>query len=579
MSNGFRARLGSISTIQSARSLFPTTTVEPTTAVTFTNVEPNLIGTESTYTPSVTDSEGFLANSGLLTDDEVSDYFQQPDEDLSEMLTDLIRHTPEEPTSAKQSFLDVNIFPNPYDLDEEEFYKRHIEISKEDELFHDKLKQFFILSNAGKPIYSMNGSDEIIIGYMGVITTIISTFEENMNEEIYSISVGDMKIVALNKSPLILVSISKIAHEQPNVLLSQLNMLYNYLLSIISKPTIDRNFHNKLNYDLRRILTQLDFHNLDCLCMKMTYGLTSYDSFNYYISQLLNASLQQIKISYTARQRLNKILLDSKRMRQNSDDKETDLGADLLFSILSVNSKIVSFMKPKNHNLTNQDLTLLFSIINSSKSDISNDETSEDMWFPICMPNFNPNGFLYVFVKTIILQTTPVTITLLSSNKNSFYQIRQISNYIIHKLTKPKMLSKLTKELHESNTLAILREVPISHFIYKNKALNQFVMSDTDNSVNSVLQLSYFYNTLYHTKASQMKTIGSLNIKKFSYTRWTVDEAVITGFMLSDNNYEFYCLCNYQINSKELIGHCIKVIKWCEKNYNRLFIGNGVSFT
>jgi hypothetical protein len=40
-------------------------------------------------------------------------------------------------------------------------------------------KHFFILSAAGKPIYSRYGDDAIISGYMGVIQTIISFFEDN----------------------------------------------------------------------------------------------------------------------------------------------------------------------------------------------------------------------------------------------------------------------------------------------------------------------------------------------------------------------------------------------------------------
>jgi len=40
-------------------------------------------------------------------------------------------------------------------------------------------KHFFILSAAGKPIYSRYGDDGIISGYMGVIQTIISFFEDN----------------------------------------------------------------------------------------------------------------------------------------------------------------------------------------------------------------------------------------------------------------------------------------------------------------------------------------------------------------------------------------------------------------
>ena len=46
-------------------------------------------------------------------------------------------------------------------------------------LWRSRRKHFFVLSSAGKPIYSRYGDDSVISGYMGVIQTIISFFEDN----------------------------------------------------------------------------------------------------------------------------------------------------------------------------------------------------------------------------------------------------------------------------------------------------------------------------------------------------------------------------------------------------------------
>jgi hypothetical protein len=45
--------------------------------------------------------------------------------------------------------------------------------------WRSRRKHFFVLSSAGKPIYSRYGDDSVISGYMGVIQTIISFFEDN----------------------------------------------------------------------------------------------------------------------------------------------------------------------------------------------------------------------------------------------------------------------------------------------------------------------------------------------------------------------------------------------------------------
>jgi vacuolar fusion protein MON1 len=45
--------------------------------------------------------------------------------------------------------------------------------------WRSRRKHFFVLSSAGKPIYSRYGDDSIISGYMGVIQAIVSFFEDN----------------------------------------------------------------------------------------------------------------------------------------------------------------------------------------------------------------------------------------------------------------------------------------------------------------------------------------------------------------------------------------------------------------
>lgn len=563
-------------------------------------------------------------------------HHEEEEEDLQNILNDLIHH--KQFTSFKenkQSYLDYNIFDNEEHLGEDDFFETYINVDKSDDedRFHLKLKHFFILSSAGKPIYSLNGSDDIIMGYMGIITTIVSTFQENVHEELKSVTIGSkVKIVALNREPLILVAISKIGYElmtshniedeatdndvdkEDFVLLKQLHSLYDYLLSILSKPVIDKNFHNRMNYDLRKILTPLDFHNLDSTCMQLTYGLPvneeyNSSSFDFFISELLESSLQNIKISNTTRTKLNTTLQNCKKVKISVDGQVSKsdnltsyfslsegssqdklLGEDLLFALLTTSSsKLLSFMKPRNHTLCNEDLKVLISMLSSIDSKVDGRESTEDVWVPLCMPHFNPNGFLYVFMKKFDLSDyvennggikQPLLIILMSTSKNSFFEMQQLSQYIIQKLTsKEAFRQTLHRELALTSKLSILKDIKvpvIKHFIYKVKKSNQFIMSDSvyfnsERSNNTYLQLVYFYTMLHNTKAT--KLTDSPN-KKLTYTRWRN----ITGFMLSDHQFEFYCLCNDQVNSRDLIVHSLRIIRWCEKNHKRLFIGNGTLF-
>ncbi|CAH2350362.1 putative vacuolar fusion protein Mon1p [[Candida] railenensis] len=649
---------------------------------------------------------------------------EDDEEDLHNILNDLIRHEPQAlyttasqslaaqnvaPTSSNAStILDYNIFPyneSDSELSENSLISKYISVSKNDSnsVFHSKYKQVFVLSSAGKPIYSLNGSDGVIMGYMGLITTIVSTFEETKDhEEIKSITYDDCKIVIMNRSPLILVAITKIGYEKmqlrkaadveadiddQSILSRQLDTLYNYLLSMISKPMITKNFHNRMNYDLRKILTPLDFQNLDSIVMKITYGISIKEpistedtrntapdiGFGVFASELLDSALECVKLTNTTRTKLNSILLSSKKVKipkpaedgpsayqtitdsipflkasaasdingPTSPSATGSYGDDLLFAILlDANCKIMSAMKPKHHNLKNEDLKILLTLISNQQHLTRHTKSEEgilDLWIPICMPHFNCNGFLYAFVKTIFVKPEdlrktsspgiPTTIVLLSSSKNSFFHMQEVSKQIEFRINQkmPSFTSTLYQEL-STTTISIFRDIhvpQIKHFIYKSRSSNQFVSSDIEEfsrgngtTTMNILKLVYFYSTLHNTRATPIRNTDSssssggstgngasngnlLPAKSASESNGSSSNSTSTGrnkkltyiknfgrngeniicFMLCSDKYEFYCLCDDRtITTQFLINHSLKIIKWCEKNRKRLFIDAGAVF-
>lgn len=449
-------------------------------------------------------------------------------------------------------------------LSNDQFYDKYISVSKsnDDTEFHDKLKHFFIFSSAGKPIYSLNGSDDLIIGYMGILTTIISSFQENFNQDLQVIEFGrEMKIVAVKKDPIILIAISKIYYENISSMKLQLNTLYFYLLSILSKTSIDKHFNNRLNYDLRRILNPLDFENLDQLCMNLTYGvgkdkkIDRNAAFELYISQiLLSSARQSIKIRHTLRSKLNSILHIKNE--------------EIIFTLLmSRQDKILNYLHPKQHNLPNEDLNVLLFIVNSLSKD--QNRQNEDFWMPICMSNFNNHGFLYIFVRRV----NDLTLMLISGNKNSFESLKITADEIFDKLeTKPELTQKLRNELN----MPLNIEAPLifKHFIYKDVTLNQFVMSELPSDENCNLQYIKIYNELKHNQAKIIKFDDGVNYKKLTY----LQQKNVTGFMLLDMHYEFYCIIENteeggkSVPSKKIIEISLQIIKWCKKNHARLFV-------
>ncbi|KAI5969667.1 MON1 [Candida margitis] len=508
-----------------------TSTTEATTAINYENVNSEIQSIRNGSPITQFD------NSSVASELHLSEYI----EDLP-FLPSNIRHT----QSSHDEYNYLKLYPNPQDLKEEQYFRQCISLSKkcDEHQFHQKLKQFFILSIAGKPIYSMNGSDYVVIGFMGILTTILSTFQEDLHRDLNSITLGeDIKIVALNRAPIVLFAITKLAHESDSFLKSQLQLLYTYLLSILSKSAIDKHFNNGLNYDLRRILSPLDFANLDDLCMKMTFGLPN--GLNFYLSQLFNCR-QSVKLRYTLRSRMNKILNTYK------DD-------DLLFTILAKSNVILNYVRNKAHVLSEHDLRLLLFIVQSMKN------KEEDLWMPLCMPDFNNHGFLYVFVRT----WNQNSLILMSGNKNSFYKLKELASGIILTAERSQSHEFLTGFQRELLT-PISSQIPfvVKHFLYIDKKLNQFVSSEVPhNNRNVVLQLIKYYTQLKNNKSNFQFRDVSVNYKKLTYMKWEK----VTGIMITDNSYAFYCIINDDIDSRKLIDVSVSIIKWCKKNQSRLF--------
>lgn len=66
----------------------------------------------------------------------------------------------------------------------------------------------FILSSAGKPIYSLHGNEDKLATIFGIMQALVSVVQSNQ-DRILSIHANDTKIVFLVRSPLILVATSR----------------------------------------------------------------------------------------------------------------------------------------------------------------------------------------------------------------------------------------------------------------------------------------------------------------------------------------------------------------------------------
>lgn len=90
---------------------------------------------------------------------------------------------------------------------------KDVDDMEEDDHLHDpewlrKREHFFVLSSAGKPIYSLHGNEDKLATLFGVMQALVSVVHANQ-DMIMSIHAVGMKFVFLLKGPLILVAASR----------------------------------------------------------------------------------------------------------------------------------------------------------------------------------------------------------------------------------------------------------------------------------------------------------------------------------------------------------------------------------
>ncbi|XP_012497030.1 PREDICTED: vacuolar fusion protein MON1 homolog B isoform X2 [Propithecus coquereli] len=121
-----------------------------------------------------------------------------------------------------------------------------------DEDWRSQRKHVFVLSEAGKPIYSRYGSVEALSATMGVMTALVS-FVQSAGDAIRAIYAEDHKLVFLQQGPLLLVAVSRTPQSAAQ-LRGELLAVHAQIVSTLTRASVARIFAHKQNYDLRRLL-------------------------------------------------------------------------------------------------------------------------------------------------------------------------------------------------------------------------------------------------------------------------------------------------------------------------------------
>ncbi|CAL8078978.1 unnamed protein product [Calicophoron daubneyi] len=307
----------------------------------------------------------------------------------------------------------------------------------------------FVLTEAGKPVYSRYGDEGRLSSIIGVMQALVS-FVAAAGDELQFINANDRKFVFLCRPHLILVAVG-LKCESTEQLVLCLGYVYSQILSLLSLKRMEQSFNKKQNLDLRRLL----IGDRQLISSVIDFAESSFGSF-------LQAN-SCVPLSPSTREGVSQIIIQAIKSRQ-----------DLVFAILLSQSHVITIVRMKGYSLHPSDIHLIINLVCSSQSL----KSVQTHWLPICLPKFDANGFLYAHISYM---ENDICLVLLSVDSTQFYTLQEAKNTIFERLRSVNDGEYLSA-ISAANFPSLLEiGIPeLRHFVYKYIPTAQYVSSQWD---------------------------------------------------------------------------------------------------
>nr|CAD7567396.1 unnamed protein product [Timema californicum] len=404
-----------------------------------------------------------------------------------------------------------------------------------------KKKHVFILSAAGKPIYSRYGNEDKLVTIFGVMQALVS-FVQASQDTIRSIQAGNSRFVFLIKGPIILVSVSRTSESVAQLVL-QLTYVYNQVVSVLTSSQLTRIYEQRRNYDLRRLLTgteRLIDHLLNFMECEPAFLLGA-------VKCLPLVPSVRDSITQTIVQTCGKI-------------------KNLVFAILLANNQLITLVRMKKYFIHPADLHLIFNLINSSES-----FKAAESWTPICLPKFDSSGFLHGHVSYLSYDCQ-ACLLLLTVDRDVFFILSEAKQKIVEKLRRGNCLEAINESMNRPSFLASQVGVPeMRHFLYKCKSTAQFWSPGLEppyHTAEETERLLGLYQALHHRLHAASRPLKLLHQQ--------LDKETLLAWVTS--GFELYVTFEPLVTKHSAINAVNKLLRWIKKEEERLFILNAPTF-
>lgn len=207
---------------------------------------------------------------------------------------------------------------------------------------------------------------------------------------------------------------------------------------------------------------------------------------------------------------------------------------------------------------------LIFNLIQSSES-LKNSES----WTPLCLPRFDPSGFLYGHVS-YLAEDCQACLLLLTVERDVFFVLSEAKQKIVEKLRRANCLEAINESLSTPNETCMGAGFPeLRHYLYKCKSTAQFYQP----SLSSPYTL--FKNHLLELyKRSHQRLHCTTRPLKLVFER-SQQEAILAW---DTKGFELYVAFEPLIDTSSAINYVGRLLNWIKKREERLFHLNAPTF-
>ncbi|CAH1101471.1 unnamed protein product [Psylliodes chrysocephalus] len=402
-----------------------------------------------------------------------------------------------------------------------------------------KDKHVFVLSMAGKPIYSRYGNEDKLAWLFGVMQTLVS-FIQSSDDCIQSIHAGNTHFVFLVKKPLILVTVSK-TRESESQLRIQLNYVFNQITNILTLTRLNKIYEQRQNYDLRRLLSGVE-RLIDHLL-----------TFSENEPSVMLGAVQCLPLAASVRDTISSAITGACSKIKN-----------LVFAILLANNKLITLVRMKKYCLHPADLHLIFNLVQASES-FKNSES----WTPLCLPRFDASGFLYGHVS-YLSEDCQACLLLLTVERDVFFTLSEAKQKIVEKLRRSNCLEAINESLSTpGESSASAGFVEIRHYLYKCKSTSQFYQPILSPPYTQTKEpLTRIYKRAHHRLHNSSRPL------KLMFER-SADEAILAW---DTKGFELFVVFEPLIDTSAAIMLVGRLLNWIKKKEERLFHLNAPTF-